>query len=115
MGRIAAPALVELAGNFRDVSGWKVPCAAFDACLYAAGILGWERVGPRPALPVKINRLCWGRLPSPGEACEVHVRVLEHHADGIIYDFTLYGIDGDLLLNASGYEVAWLGTDSIAV
>ncbi len=39
VGKITAPALIELAGGSRDVRGWQLPSAAVDACLFAAGIL----------------------------------------------------------------------------
>ncbi len=108
IGKIAAPALIELAGTGRDLRGWQIPCAAMDSCLFAVGALAWQRVAPGTALPIRIGRLEVGRLPSPGEACEVHVRLLSHGNDRACFDFTLYGVDGDVLLNACDYEVAWL-------
>ncbi len=108
VGKIAAPALIELAGTKRDLRGWRIPSAAMDACLFATGILAWERVAPGTALPVCIQRLEVGRLPNPGEACQVHVQLLSHGQDRARFDFTLYGVDGDMILNAKEYEVAWL-------
>ncbi|MDX1928960.1 MAG: SDR family NAD(P)-dependent oxidoreductase [Pirellulaceae bacterium] len=111
VGKIAAPALIELAGTKRDLRGWRIPSAAMDACLFATGILAWQRVAPGTALPVRISRLEVGRLPSPGEACQVHVRLLTHSHDHARFDFTLYGVDGEMLLNAKDYEVAWLSRE----
>ncbi len=108
VGRIAAPALIELAGSSRDLRGWQIPCAAMDSCLFAVGVLAWQRVAAGTALPVRFGRLEVGRLPSPGEACEVHTRLVSQSSGRACFDFTLYGIDGDVLLNASEYEVAWL-------
>ena len=79
-----------------------------DSCLFAVGALAWDRVAAGTALPVRFGRLEVGRLPSPGEACEVHVRLLSHSNGRACFDFTLYGVDGDVLLNAVDYEVAWL-------
>lgn len=112
VGRIAAPALIELAGTRRDLHGWKIPCAAMDACLFATGILAWQRVAPGTALPMRIGRLEIGRLPSPGEACQVHVQLLSQSAAQATFDFTLYGVDGDVLLNASDYQIAWLAPEA---
>ncbi len=107
IGRISAPALIELAGNRRDLRGWRIPCSAMDACLFATGILAWQ-LAPGTALPMRMERLEIGRLPTPGEPCQVHVRSL-HHEDGqASFDFTLYGVDGDVLLDAKAYLVAWL-------
>lgn len=111
IGKIAAPALIELAGTKRDLRGWRIPSAAMDACLFATGILAWQRVSPGTALPVRIQRLEIGRLPSPGEACQVHILLLSHSHDRARFDFTLYGVDGDMILNAKDYEVAWLSRE----
>jgi acyl transferase domain-containing protein/NAD(P)-dependent dehydrogenase (short-subunit alcohol dehydrogenase family) len=107
IGRISAPALIELAGTRRDLRGWRVPCAAMDACLFAAGVLAWQQA-PGTALPVRMGQLEIGRLPSPGEACQVHVQLLRYAKGQASFDFTLYGIDGDVILNANDYQVAWL-------
>jgi NAD(P)-dependent dehydrogenase (short-subunit alcohol dehydrogenase family) len=111
VGKVSAPALIELAGTIRDLRGWRIPSAAMDACLFATGILAWQRVAPGTALPVRIRRLEVGRLPSPGEACQVHVQLLSHSQDRACFDFTLYGVDGEMILNAKDYEVAWLSRD----
>lgn len=112
VGRIAAPALIELAGTKRDLRGWRIPSAAMDACLFATGILAWQRVAPGTALPMRISRLEVGRLPSPGEACQIHVQLLSHSQDRARFDFTLYGVDGEMILNAKDYEVAWLSREA---
>lgn len=108
VGKIAAPALIELAGTGRDLRGWQIPCAAMDSCLFAVGVLAWQRVAAGTALPIRFGRLEVGRLPSPGEACQVHARLVSHAKDRACFDFTLYGVNGDVLLNACDYEVAWL-------
>jgi hypothetical protein len=111
VGKISAPALIELAGTKRDLRGWRIPSAAMDACLFATGILAWQRVAPGTALPVRIRRLEVGRLPNSGEACQVHVQLLSHTQERACFDFTLYGVDGEMILNAKDYEVAWLSRD----
>jgi NAD(P)-dependent dehydrogenase (short-subunit alcohol dehydrogenase family)/acyl carrier protein len=109
IGRISAPALIELAGSRRQVAGWKVPSAAMDACLFAVGMLAWEHVAAGVALPVRIGLLSLGdRLPDPGEACQVHAKFKRAGDGRAVFDFSLYGIDDQLLLNAQDYEVAWL-------
>lgn len=112
VGQISAPALIELAGSSRDVRGWNIPSAAMDACLFAAGILAWQQVGPGAALPVRFGSLNFGRLPKPGEACEVHVQLKSSGTNTASFDFALYGVDGRLLIDARDYEVVWLASDS---
>ena len=112
VGKISAPALIELAGTKRDLRGWRIPSAAMDACLFATGILAWQRVASGTALPVRMNRLQIGRLPSPGEACQVHVQLLSHSHERALFNFTLYGVDGEMILNAKEYEVAWLSREA---
>jgi hypothetical protein len=114
VGRITAPALIELAGGSRDVRGWQLPSSAVDACLFAAGILAWQAVAPGSALPSGFGEIELGRLPQAGEACEVHVRLREAiPSQGTApaqaaFDFTLYGVDRDVLVNVRDYRVAWL-------
>ena len=114
VGKITAPALIELAGGSRDVRGWQLPSSAVDACLFASGILAWQTVAPGSALPTGFGEIEIGRLPGAGEACEVHVRLREAiPGQGgapaqAAFDFTLYGVDRDVLVNVRDYRVAWL-------
>ncbi|MEZ6135099.1 MAG: SDR family NAD(P)-dependent oxidoreductase [Pirellulaceae bacterium] len=112
VGRISAPALIELAGPLRDVRGWRLPCSALDACLFATGILAWQQLTPGTALPVKFGQLSVSRLPSPGEVCEVHVQLKGTSPGTASFDFSLYGIDGQTILNANDYQVAWITADA---
>ena len=112
VGKISAPALIELAGSERDLMGWQSPSAAFDSCLFATGILAWQRVAPGSALPASIGLLTFERLPSPGESLEVHVQLNSAENGRASFDFSLYGVDGSLILNAQDYQVAWLSSSS---
>lgn len=107
-GRISAPALAELAGVDRDLSGWKTPSAVLDAALFATGILAWAAVKPVVALPRSIAELSIIRLPMAAELC--HVRSQYRSADerGANFDFTVYGVDGQPIIRAADYRVEWL-------
>ncbi|HWA96978.1 MAG TPA: polyketide synthase dehydratase domain-containing protein, partial [Pirellulales bacterium] len=107
-GRIAAPALVELAGNRRDVRGWIFPSALVDACLYATGLLAWQSVQPGAHLPVSFGRIRLGTLPSPGEACIVESSYRGREGRTASFDFTLFGNDGRVVLAVEDYRIAWL-------
>lgn len=108
VGKISAPALIELAGVQRSTDGWIIPSAALDACLFAAGILAWNRIAPGSALPIRMGQLRLGRLPRPGEACRVHVAINSTSESSASFDFSLYGVDGGLILDCLDYQVAWL-------
>ncbi len=114
VGKILAPALIELAGSDRDVSGWKIPSAALDACLFATGILAWQQVAAGSALPVRMGALSLGRLPFPGESLEVHVRLNTAEAGKASFDFSLYGVNHELILDCLDYQVAWLSSPTPA-
>ena len=108
-GKISAPALVELAGPQRSVAGWRVPSAALDACLFATGILCWQRVAAGPTLPARLGSVEFGRLPHPGEACVVETQVLRRDGRYAVFQFTLFGQGGDVLVHVTDYRVVWLG------
>jgi acyl transferase domain-containing protein/acyl carrier protein len=109
-GRIAAPALVELAGVRRSVLGWTVPSALLDACLYATGLLAWEHVQPGASLPVSFGRIELGEAASPGETCIVAAEYRGREGRTASFDFTLTGSDGRVLLRVSDYRIAWINT-----
>jgi len=104
-GRVAAPALVELAGSQRDVTGWMVPSAALDACLYATALLTWRHVDQAPSLPHHLDTLELGRRPHPGEPCIVEVRFLRRENSFAWFDFVLVGLNGDVIARATDYCV----------
>lgn len=107
-GRIIAPAAIELVGPDRDVTGWVLPSAALDACLYATGLLAWQRVKPGVSLPVSIGVLTLGRRPTPGERCLVEVRLTGTEDNHGRFNFRLCGCNGDLIFEAEDYRIAWL-------
>lgn len=107
VGQISASSTVQLGGGHRPTFGWSVHCAAFDACLYAAAVFAGRRFG-RPSLPVRFERIRFGRLPDPGEPCLVSVQLIEELNEGLVLAFQLVGLNGDLLLDVEGYRIGWL-------
>ncbi len=67
---------------------------------------------PGSALPTRFGQILIGRLPIPGEACEVHVKIESAANDKAQFNFTLYGVDGSVIVNVTDYEVAWLKEDA---
>jgi malonyl CoA-acyl carrier protein transacylase len=107
-GMIQAPSLIELAGNHRQVIGWRTPSAVLDAALYTTGVLAWHHVRPGVHLPISIEELRLLRLPKPGESCLVETRCRAQEARHADFDFCVWGVDGKPLIEARGYRTAWL-------
>ncbi len=105
-GRIAASAPVQLFGGSR-ARGFSVPCATMDACLYAVGYAAWNR-HQKPSLPVRFDRIEFGRLPDPGEPCLVRIQQIHTSESGAVWDFQLQGHNGDRLITVTGYRIGWL-------
>ena len=106
-GSIVAPALIELAGSNRSPLGWKIHGAVLDASLYAVAVLAWS-LGAGGNIPLAMDRLWVGRLPAFGEECLVRVTEHERRERRGIFDFAVYGANGEPLMDARGYSVAWL-------
>jgi NAD(P)-dependent dehydrogenase (short-subunit alcohol dehydrogenase family) len=109
-GRIAASAPVQLFGGNR-ARGFTVPCSTMDACLYAIGYAAWQRYR-KPSLPVRFDRIEFGRLPDPGEPCLVRITGTDVNDAGATWDFQLQGHNGDRLLTVTGYRTGWLRAGS---
>jgi hypothetical protein len=78
-----------------------------DACLYAAALAAGKRF-QKASLPVRFERIVFGRLPDPGEPCMVEVCIVRELESGLLMAFQLTGQNGDLLLDVDGYQVGWL-------
>jgi hypothetical protein len=107
-GKIYPPMLQELASRRRSAEGWIVPSAALDACLYAVGLLAWMQVQAGPSLPFRFGRIALGRLPHPGEECVVECKFLRRDGRYADFDFTLFGNNGDAILQVSDYRIVYL-------
>jgi acyl transferase domain-containing protein/NAD(P)-dependent dehydrogenase (short-subunit alcohol dehydrogenase family) len=107
-GIIQAPSLIELAGNKRDVTGWRTPSAILDACLFATGVLAWNHVRPGINLPVRFDEIMIHKMPKPGESCWLETRCLDFDNRSARFNFSLWGSDGKLVLEANGYRTAWV-------
>ncbi len=100
-GRIQAPSLIELSGTHRDVTGWRTPSAVLDACLFATGILAWNRVRPGINLPLSFDAIVIHRLPIPGEFCWIESRWVRNDERSAWFDFSVWGSDQTLRLEAT--------------
>ena len=113
VGRIVAESAERLAGSAESAAGWRVPCAALDAALYAVGLWAWRRLRPGTALPKSFDEIKLGRVPRPDESCTLVARPAATSAtscdsDEAVFDFTLRGDDGATIADVAGYRIAWL-------
>ncbi|WP_437194328.1 SDR family NAD(P)-dependent oxidoreductase [Planctomicrobium sp. SH527] len=106
-GLISASSTVQLGGGRRPTFGWSIHPAVMDACLYGAAVFA-GRLYQKPSLPVGFDRIVLGRLADPGEACLLQVQLVGEEERGLNLAFQLIGLNGDLLMDVSGYRVGWL-------
>ena len=102
--RIVAPALAELAGP-RPASGWILPPAVLDACLYACGSFCFLQFGGQVEAPQGLDRLAWTRQPREGESCILRFYFRGRDQRHSCFDFTLFGDDQRPLLEARGFRM----------
>ena len=102
-GRLVAPEPQEIGAN-RAGSGWMTPAALLDSCFFACGIILWVKRKGVIAIPDGIERIRLGRMPRVGESCIVHVRDRERLEKHAVYDFTIFGEDGSVIMRVDGYR-----------
>ena len=103
-GRIVALSPPMLAGS-RNPAAWLVPSAELDACLWACDLsLCWTHETVQ--LPEGFDQLWLGRSPRVGEQCTVYLELREQNDDREIFDFTLFGDDNAVLIDALGCRFA---------
>jgi hypothetical protein len=107
-GRILAQAPEKGGGKRRGA--WSVPVAELDACLVACGAYALKEAGAL-ALPKKFEFLRVFRQPHEGEICEVQVWHRGRDASMMRFDFILYGMDNDPILQAQGFGAAIVGQE----
>jgi NAD(P)-dependent dehydrogenase (short-subunit alcohol dehydrogenase family) len=113
-GRIVAPPPSELAGA-RPATGWILPLAALDACVVACGSFIFLSYGGRLEVPSRFDELRLGRVPSAGEQCLLRFSMRSRHDRHSVFDFTLFGQAGELLLDVRGYTTVLVGEQSANV
>ncbi|TWT34283.1 type I polyketide synthase [Blastopirellula retiformator] len=112
-GHIVAEPLADLTKPER-VEGWRVPSCILDSALYACGCQLYMHSEGAVSLPRKIERLELGRMPSDGENCYVHFVCREVAEKSALYDLTLVGENGEVILKAYGYQKVILGRGGVA-
>jgi acyl transferase domain-containing protein/NAD(P)-dependent dehydrogenase (short-subunit alcohol dehydrogenase family) len=101
--RIEAPPLDELAGH-RGGKGWILPPVVLDTCFFACGICLWFKHKGVVAIPDGIGRLILGHEARPGERCTVHIRDRGRQEKRALFDFTVFGESGKVVLHVEGYR-----------
>ena len=103
-GRIVAPAPADLAGP-RAASGWILPVAVLDACLYACGAFLYVQFGGQADVPQTLDRLVWTRQPQVGENCTLRFYFQGREQRQSRFDFVFFGADQRPLLQACGFRM----------
>ncbi|MFO1093172.1 MAG: C45 family autoproteolytic acyltransferase/hydrolase [Planctomycetaceae bacterium] len=105
-GRMIAGSGTELCPSPHRTA-WKLPSAVLDACLLACSVLTYVREKALH-LPSGLDVLRFGDPPANNEPCQVAVQLRETIGSRAVYDFTLYGADGRVILDAQGYQATYL-------
>lgn len=104
-GRLIAPDPADLGGK-RQGNRWLVSMSLLDGCFYAAGVALWFQEQGAVSVPARMEQLRLGRrLPKPGERCLVHVVNRGREENLATFDFTLFGEDNQILLQAVGHTM----------
>jgi hypothetical protein len=102
-GRLILPAVDELAGDRPGSANWMLPSVALDCSMQVCGVLLVQNYGVGE-LPDKLDRVILGRSPREGEAALVYARLRDIVDRHTLFDVTLVGDDGELLLAIEGYR-----------
>jgi acyl transferase domain-containing protein len=107
-GKIVAPSLAELAGDRSD-QGWIFPAAVLDACLVGCSGYVWIQFSATAEIPYAFRRLLVLRHPREGETCIMRFFFRGRDEKNCHFDFTLFGDDNSVILQAEGYRTLTLG------
>ncbi len=110
-GRLLAPDLGELGGTRRGTR-WVLPPALLDACFFASSVYLWYVFKSVVAIPSGIDHIRLGRQQRTGEGCLVEVHFRGRGSEFGIFDFTLFGEDGSMILQVEGYKNVIVGQES---
>ncbi len=102
-GKILVPPAAELAGA-RPVEGWINSVAVLDACVVTCGSFVFVQFGGALEVPYRFDRLRFGRPPREGETCILRIYFRGRQGRHSRFDFTLFGDNNDVLLQAEGYQ-----------
>ncbi|MFQ5731097.1 MAG: C45 family autoproteolytic acyltransferase/hydrolase [Planctomycetaceae bacterium] len=101
--RLVAPPLDDVPGR-RGGDGWIMPSAVLDGCFFACGAFLWHLFNGVVAIPAGIEAVRLGRLPQAGEECTAHIRFRERVDKHGVFDLTLCGVEGGVILQVQGYR-----------
>ena len=107
-GKIVVPPVAELAGS-RPAEGWIYSIAVLDACVVTCGSFVFVQFGGALEVPYRFDRLRFGRPPREGETCVLRIYFRGRQGRHSRFDFTLFGGDDDVLLQAEGYQTMLIG------
>ncbi len=80
-----------------------------DACVVTCGSFVFVQFGGALEVPYRFDRLRFGRPPREGETCVLRIYFRGRQGRHSRFDFTLFGGDDDVLLQAEGYQTVLIG------
>jgi hypothetical protein len=101
--RLTAPSVVELAGS-RGCVGWLTSPGLLDSAMFSCGVYAWSNFDKVIAIPHRIESLRLGRSATPGETCYQRFEFLELQNNHALFDFELFGHDGQRILRVEKYS-----------
>lgn len=101
--KIEALDVNKLAG-LREGETWLIPASVIDAAFYTCGIHVREYIPHVAKIPKSIHRLLLGRFPCTGEQLMAFATCRQLEEKRGVYDFTIYGEDGSVIVEAEGYQ-----------
>jgi NAD(P)-dependent dehydrogenase (short-subunit alcohol dehydrogenase family) len=102
-GKIVVPPAAEWTGT-RPTQGWISSVPMLDACVVTCGSFVFVQFGGALEVPYRFDRLRFGRPPREGETCILRIYFCGRKGRSSRFDFTLFGDNDDVLLQAEGYQ-----------
>ncbi len=102
-GRITAPQPDEVAGR-RQGNGWQLASSVLDASFFGSGIFLWWKTQGAVAIPAGVDAVYFTRQPRAGEVCDLMIYDRGQEGDTALYDFFVFGDDGEIIMQVDGYR-----------
>jgi hypothetical protein len=85
-----------------------VPATLLDAAFYVCGVHSWFSAEGAFSLPSSLEAVRLGRMPHDDEPCLMNFLCREVTSSHAIYDFDVFGADGQAVLRVEGHRVVMI-------
>ncbi|MGY8770926.1 MAG: KR domain-containing protein [Pirellulales bacterium] len=104
----------DLIGTERSCEMLLAP-ALLDGCLVCCGVYSYCMLENYLGIPRSIKRFQQDRLPKVNENCILRFFYRGRNETGVLYDFTLFGEDGDLIFTVEEFSMASISGKANAI